>query len=493
MTIKIYNTFTRRKEVFEPLTPGYVRMYVCGITAYDRCHIGHARSAVVFDAVVRHLRHRGFEVNFVRNFTDIDDKIINRANEEGISPEALAEREIKHFYQDTDALGVLRATTEPRATRHIREIIQLIKTLIDKGRAYASGGDVYFSVRGFPGYGALSGRNVEEMRAGARIAPGVQKQDPMDFALWKAAKPGEPKWDSPWGPGRPGWHIECSAMSMKYLGPTLDIHGGGLDLIFPHHENERAQSEAATGKTFARFWMHNGFVTIRGEKMSKSLGNFVTIRDILEKYHPEALRLFLLSKHYRSPLDYGPEALNETTSALDRCYTALSEARHLSERPVKKQRPFTDEARESADTLDHLRDRFDQSMDDDFNTAQALGHLFDGVRALNRLGREAEKRPSALYIEPLKSGADAIQGAARVIGLLNQDPDAYIRKRNLEALGLLGMTESDVLKVIEERARAREKKDWTDADRIRGELAARGITLQDGPDGTTWTIKRPGP
>ena len=493
MTIKIYNTFTRRKEVFEPLTPGYVRMYVCGITAYDRCHIGHARSAVVFDAVVRHLRHRGFEVNFIRNFTDIDDKIINRANEEGISPEALAEREIKHFYQDTDALGVLRATTEPRATRHIREIIQLIKTLIDKGRAYASGGDVYFSVRGFPGYGALSGRNVEEMRAGARIAPGEQKQDPMDFALWKAAKPGEPKWDSPWGPGRPGWHIECSAMSMKYLGPTLDIHGGGLDLIFPHHENERAQSEAATGKTFARFWMHNGFVTIRGEKMSKSLGNFVTIRDILEKYHPEALRLFLLSKHYRSPLDYGPEALNETTSALDRCYTALSEARHLSERPVKKQRPFTDEARESADTLDHLRDRFDQSMDDDFNTAQALGHLFDGVRALNRLGREAEKRPSALYIEPLKSGADAIQGAARVIGLLNQDPDVYIRKRNLEALGLLGMTESDVLKVIEERARAREKKDWTDADRIRGELAARGITLQDGPDGTTWTIKRPGP
>ena len=493
MTIKIYNTFTRRKEVFEPLTPGYVRMYVCGITAYDRCHIGHARSAVVFDAVVRHLRHRGFEVNFVRNFTDIDDKIINRANEEGISPEALAEREIKHFYQDTDALGVLRATTEPRATRHIREIIQLIKTLIDKGRAYASGGDVYFSVRGFPGYGALSGRNVEEMRAGARIAPGEQKQDPMDFVLWKAAKPGEPKWDSPWGPGRPGWHIECSAMSMKYLGPTLDIHGGGLDLIFPHHENERAQSEAATGKTFARFWMHNGFVTIRGEKMSKSLGNFVTIRDILEKYHPEALRLFLLSKHYRSPLDYGPEALNETTSALDRCYTALSEARHLSERPVKKQRPFTDEARESADTLDHLGDRFDQAMDDDFNTAQALGHLFDGVRALNRLGREAEKRPSALYIEPLKSGADAIQGAARVIGLLNQDPDVYIRKRNLEALGLLGMTESDVLKVIEERARAREKKDWTDADRIRDRLAARGITLRDGPDGTTWTIKRPGP
>jgi cysteinyl-tRNA synthetase len=492
MTIKIYNTFTRKKEAFEPLTSGYVRMYVCGITAYDRCHIGHARSAVVFDAVLRHLRHRGFEVNFIRNFTDIDDKIINRAIEEGISPEALAEREIKHFYQDTDALGVLRATKEPRATKHIQEIIELIETLIDKGHAYTSGDDVYFSIRSFPGYGALSMRNVEEMRAGARIAVGEQKKDPMDFALWKAAKPGEPKWDSPWGPGRPGWHIECSAMSMKYLGPTLDIHGGGLDLIFPHHENERAQSEAATGKTFVRFWMHNGFVTIHSEKMSKSLGNFVTIQEILGKYHPEVLRLFLLSKHYRSPLDYSPEALTETTSALDRCYMALSEARHLSEKPIKKQRPITDEAGKTIDTLNHLKDRFDQAMDDDFNTAQALGYLFDGVRVLNRLGQEAEKRPSALYIEPLKFGAEAIQDAARVLGLLNQDPDAYLRKRNLEALGLLGMTEADVLKVVEERTRAREEKDWATADRIRDELGAKGITLQDGPEGTTWTMK-PGP
>ena len=489
MTIKIYNTFTRKKETFEPLTPGFVRMYVCGITAYDRCHIGHARSAVVFDAALRHFRHRGFEVNFIRNFTDIDDKIINRAIEEGISTEALAEREIKHFYQDTDALGVLRATIEPRATEHIQEIVELIEILIDKGHAYTSGGDVYFSVRSFPGYGALSRRNVEEMRAGARIAVGEQKKDTMDFALWKAAKPGEPKWDSPWGPGRPGWHIECSAMSMKYLGPTLDIHGGGLDLIFPHHENERAQSEAATGKTFVRFWMHNGFVTIRSEKMSKSLGNFVTIQEILRKYHPEVLRLFLLSKHYRSPLDYSPDALTETTSALDRCYTALSEARHQAEKPVKKQQPITDEAGKAIDTLNHLKDRFDQAMDDDFNTAQALGHLFDGVRALNRLGQEAEKRPSAFYIEPLKFGADAIRDAARVLGLLNQDPDAYLRKRNLEAICLLGITESDILKVIEERTRVREEKDWASADRIRNELGAKGIILQDGPEGTTWTMK----
>ncbi len=489
MTIKIYNTFTRKKEVFEPLTPGYVRMYVCGITSYDRCHIGHARSAVVFDAVVRHLRYRGFEVEFVRNFTDIDDKIINRAREEGISTEALAEREIGHFYQDMDALHVLRASIEPRATEHIQDIIGLIEILIEKGYAYAAGGDVYFSVRKFPSYGALSKRNLEEMQAGARISPGEQKQDPMDFALWKAAKPDEPKWDSPWGPGRPGWHIECSAMGMKYLGPTLDIHGGGLDLIFPHHENERAQSEAATGKTFVRFWMHNGFVTIRETKMSKSLGNFVTIQDILKRYHPEVLRLFLLSKHYRSPLDYSPEALIETISALDRCYAALHDARHLSERPIKKQRPLTDKAREAIDILRHLQEKFDQAMDDDFNTAQAIGHLFEAVRALNCLSQDAEKMPSALYARPLKDGAESIQKAAEVLGILDEDPAAYLKKRNLEALEALGMTEADVLEGIKKRTKAREERDWATADRIRDEFAAQGILLQDGPEGTSWKIK----
>ncbi len=489
MTIKIYNTLTRKKEVFEPLTPGYVRMYVCGITSYDRCHIGHARSAVVFDAVVRHLRHRGFKVEFVRNFTDIDDKIINRAREEEISTEVLAEREIGHFYQDMDALHVLRATIEPRATEHIQEIIELIDILVKKGYAYVAGGDVYFSVHKFSGYGALSKRNLEEMRAGTRITPGEQKQDPMDFALWKAAKPGEPRWDSPWGPGRPGWHIECSAMGMKYLGPTLDIHGGGLDLIFPHHENERAQSEAATGKTFVRFWMHNGFVTVRETKMSKSLGNFVTIRDILKRYHPEVLRLFLLSKHYRNPLDYSPETLTETISALDRCYVALHDARHLSERPIKKQRPLTEEASKAIDILRHLQDRFDQAMDDDFNTAQAIGHLFEGVRALNRLIRDAEKMPSALYAGPLKDGAESIRKAAEVLGILDEDPDTYLKKRNLEALGSLGMTEAEVLEGIEKRTKARKERDWATADRIRDELAAQGILLQDGPDRTTWRIK----
>ncbi len=491
MTIKIYNTFTRRKEIFEPLTPGYVRMYVCGITSYDRCHIGHARSAVVFDVVVRHLRHRGFKVNFVRNFTDIDDKIINRAREEGISTKALAEREIGHFYQDMDTLNVLRASIEPRATEHIQDIIQLIEVLVKRGYAYAAGGDVYFSVHKFPGYGALSKRSLEEMQAGARISPGEQKEDPMDFALWKAAKPGEPRWESPWGPGRPGWHIECSAMGMKYLGPTLDIHGGGLDLIFPHHENERAQSEAATGKTFVRFWMHNGFVTIRDAKMSKSLGNFVTIQDILERYHPEVLRLFLLSKHYRSPLDYSPEALTETSSALERCYAALYNARHISERPVKRQRPLTDRAREAIDILRHLQDQFDQAMDDDFNTAQAIGHLFEAVKALNCLSQDAEKMPSALYAAPLREGIESITEAAEVLGILNEDPDTYLNKRKLEALEVLGITEARVLDGIEKRARARKEKDWATADRIRDELEAQGIVLQDGPGGTTWKIKIP--
>jgi cysteinyl-tRNA synthetase len=489
MSIRVYNTLNRRKETFEPLEPGHVRMYVCGITAYDLCHIGHARSAVVFDAVVRHLRASGLKVSFVRNFTDVDDKIIKRAAEEGIPPEELSEREIRNFYADMDRLGVLRADIEPRATGHIGEIIALIEVLIERGHAYVAGGDVYFSVRSFPAYGSLSGRNVEELRTGARIAVGENKEDPLDFALWKAAKPGEPTWDSPWGPGRPGWHIECSAMGMKYLGATLDIHGGGLDLIFPHHENEKTQSEAATGRPFVRYWMHNGFVTIRGDKMSKSLGNFVTIRDILKVHHPEALRLFLLSKHYRSPLDYSPDALGEMESALERCYAALAESRRLAKRPVKKQRPLTAEAEEAVRTLESLGDRFGQAMDDDFNTAQAVGHLFDAVRALNRLSQEAASSPSALYMRPLEDGADAIQSVGQVLGVIQEDPDAFLRERNIRALSALGLTEAAVLEAIRRRGEARARKDWDAADRVRDELDSRGVTLNDGPEGTTWTVR----
>lgn len=490
MSIRIYNSFTRKKEEFTPLEEGKVRMYVCGITAYDRCHIGHARSAVVFDAVVRHLRSRGFDVTFVRNFTDIDDKIINRANQEGISCSELSEREIGHFYDDMDALGILRADIEPKATEHIPDIINLIEKLVEKGVAYEAGGDVYFSVENFAGYGELSGRNIEEMLAGARITPGENKRSPGDFALWKAAKPGEPKWESPWGEGRPGWHIECSAMSMKYLGETIDIHGGGLDLIFPHHENERAQSEAATGNRFVKYWMHNGFVTIKGDKMSKSLNNFITIQDILKEYHPEALRLFLLSKHYRSPLDYSPEAISENMAALDRCYNAVSEAERLSGMNVRKKRPVTDAAAEAIQELEALPEKFNQAMDDDFNTAKAIGILFEAVRALNRLNDQAGKKPSALYVEPLKAGAEAVKKAASVLGILRQDPAAYLKERNLAALAEAGLDQEALEKLIEKRNQARREKNWAEADRIRDELLSKKIVLQDGPEGTTWSAGR---
>ncbi len=487
MALFIFNTFNRKKELFEPLVPGKVGMYVCGITAYDRCHIGHARSAVVFDAVVRHLRKRGYEVTFVRNFTDIDDKIINRANEEGIDTKELAQREIHHFYQDMDALKVLRADIEPRATQHIPDIIALIQTLIDKGFAYEAQGDVYFAVRKFPSYGALSKRNLEELRSGARIEPGDKKRDPLDFALWKAAKPGEPQWESPWGPGRPGWHIECSAMSMKYLGPTIDIHGGGLDLAFPHHENERAQSEAATGKTFVRYWMHNGFVTIKGEKMSKSLGNFITIKDILSQFHPEALRLFLLSKHYRSPLDYSPDALKESTSALDRCYKAIFEAQQAANMPVKKKRPLPEEVEDDLYMISNLDKRVNEAMDDDFNTALALGQIFEAVRGLNRILKHASTKPSALYKPGLEESCRQIMEASQVLGILTEEPGDYLEKRNKQALAASGLTEEELDRLIEKRNMARKEKDWQLADHIRDELFEKGITLKDTPQGTVWS------
>ncbi len=489
MSIVIFNTLSRKKEEFIPLEPGKVKMYVCGITAYDRCHIGHARSAVVFDCVVRHLRHRGFEVKFIRNFTDIDDKIINRAREEGISPEELAEREIANFYEDMDALRVLRADIEPRATRHIPDIIALIEKLIEKGHAYEANGDVYFSVRSFPSYGRLSGRDLDSLKAGARIEIGEKKKDPLDFTLWKAAKPGEPSWESPWGRGRPGWHIECSAMSMKYLGETLDIHGGGLDLIFPHHENERAQSEAATGKTFVRYWMHNGFVTIKGEKMSKSLGNFITIHDILKEYHPEALRLFLLSKHYRSPLDYSPETLQEWETALYRAYTALDEAKEAAVRPVKKKRPLTEQAQDTIKELQKVTSLFGKAMDDDFNSAKAIGHLFDGIRLLNRLVKQSQERPSALLKEPIEKGANTIRNAAGVLGVLSEEPKEFLEQANRKILEAMSLSEDYIEQAIQKRTLARKEKRWKEADAIRDELAQKGILLQDSPEGTKWTVK----
>ena len=489
MSLRVYSSKEREKLPFKPLEDGKVRMYVCGITAYDRCHIGHARSAVVFDAIYRYLKKKGFDVLFVRNFTDIDDKIINRASQEGISTQELAQREIDNFYQDMDALGVLRPTYEPRATEHMDEIIELIESLIKKGHAYEADGDVYFRVRSYPKYGELSGRNVDELRAGARIEVGAKKEDPLDFALWKASKPGEPKWPSPWGEGRPGWHIECSAMSMKYLGETLDIHGGGLDLIFPHHENEKAQSEAATGKTFVRYWLHNGFVTIGGEKMSKSLGNFITIEAILDEFHPEALRLFLLTKHYRSPLDYTPHALRETETALWRGYRALNEAQEILSSPVKKRRPLTDVAEEALESLSHLEDAFFNAMDDDFNTARATGLLFEGIRLLNTVIEEFKKRPSLLYKESLKGALKGFTTICDVLGVLLQDPSSFIEEKKEKHLRSMGLTKDFVDSAIKEREEARKSKDWEKADTIRAMLREKGIILMDTPQGTKWEVE----
>ncbi|MBI5251675.1 MAG: cysteine--tRNA ligase, partial [Desulfomonile tiedjei] len=368
MGLKIYNTLTRKKESFETVVPRRVGMYVCGVTVYDYCHIGHARSAVLFDIIYRYLRYRGYEVTYVRNFTDVDDKIINRANELQINWKELAEKFIREFYVDMDALGVLRPTHEPKATEFIGQIQQLIARLIEGGYAYQAEGDVMFSVYSFGPYGKLSGKRTDELMSGARVEVDEKKRNPLDFALWKAAKPGEPSWDSPWGPGRPGWHIECSAMSMFHLGEQFDIHGGGADLAFPHHENEIAQSEAATGKPFAKYWVHNGFVNIRSEKMSKSLGNVLNIRDILKIVHPEVLRLFLLTSHYRSPLDYSESFIREEAAALERLYAAMTGLDELMNAGGS--------LAELPEELSGITEKFAEAMDDDFNTPKGLAVLF---------------------------------------------------------------------------------------------------------------------
>ena len=384
MSLRVYNTLSGKKEEFQPLVPGKVDMYVCGVTVYDYCHIGHARANIVFDIVYRYLQYSDYDVTYVRNYTDVDDKIINRANERGISSKQLAEEFIRAFDEDMAALGLRKPTHEPKATEYIDRIIVLAEQLIEKGMAYESGGDVYYSVEKFPAYLKLSKRNMEEMQAGARIAPGEQKRNPMDFALWKAAKPGEPSWESPWGPGRPGWHIECSAMSSSLLGETFDIHGGGRDLIFPHHENEIAQSEGVSGKPFVKYWLHNGFVNLNQEKMSKSLGNFFTIRDILQSYDPEVVRFFILTAHYRSPVDFSDQNLKDARAGLSRFYEALQAAADAVE--------GVPESQVVAQEGEELEAQFRAAMDDDFNTPEALAVLFDLVREINRL-RENDNKP----------------------------------------------------------------------------------------------------
>ncbi len=486
MSIKIYNTLIREKELLKPLEENHVKIYVCGITSYDYCHIGHARSALVFDMAVRYLRFCGYRVTFVRNFTDIDDKIIDRAAEQGVDAAELAHRFIGEFYTDMDALGVLRPDFEPRATDHIAEMIDLINELIDQRLAYPAGGDVYYRVSEFSEYGMLSGRNLDEMRAMARARVDIndRKENPMDFVLWKGAKPGEPKWESPWGEGRPGWHIECSAMAKKYFGDTFDIHGGGSDLIFPHHENELAQSYGVSGKPLANIWMHHGFVTIKDEKMSKSLGNFLTIRDVLQEYSPEILRLFIFSAQYRNPLDFTETALQDAGAGLDRIYECLA---LLVDLPSGGEGEGI-ASEKDREKLQGLRDRFCQAMDNDFNTAQALGFLFDALRVINKLVRLLPQCPSGEDIALLEQGGCDLRELSGILGLAGQDARSYVERKKENLLADIELSVEDIEAMIIARNEARGKKDWVGADAIRDRLLACGIELQDTPEGTSWSV-----
>ncbi len=482
MAIKFYNTATRKKEEFHPLKKGKVGIYVCGVTVYDLCHIGHARSAIVFDVLVRYLRARGLDVTYVRNFTDVDDKIIERARQLGRETGELAQEYIDAFYDDMGALGVLNADVEPRATEHIDHMLEMIETLIHKGFAYVGGGDVFYAVEKFKDYGKLSGRKLEDMRAGSRIAVDERKRHPMDFVLWKEAKPDEPQWPSPWGPGRPGWHMECSVMSNQYLGSTFDIHGGGEDLVFPHHENERAQSVAANDAPFARYWIHNGFVTVESEKMSKSLGNFLTIRDALKSYHPEVLRLFLLSKHYRSPLDFSKKAVLALQTGLVRIYRTLQRLEmRLGEYQGERDAPSSGFlAREQKDPF---LEEFVQVMDDDLNTAAAIAAMFEKVKAMNKLMDSYGDKPDEGILKQLVNDRHLLFSAAAILGILEESPEDFFKKLSTYSESI---DADEVEKMIEERTKARADKDWAKADAIRDRLQDMGIVLEDGPNSTTW-------
>lgn len=481
--LQIYNTLTRQKEEFKPITPGKVKMYVCGVTVYDYCHIGHARCYVTFDMIFRSLKYLGFDVTYVRNFTDVDDKIINRANEQGVTCSEVTEKFIRTFHDDMMALGVQSPTIEPKATEHIPEMIQIIAKLESKGIAYQAGGDVFYAVRKFDGYGKLSGKNIEDLEAGARVDVMESKKDPLDFALWKSAKPGEPKWPSPWGEGRPGWHIECSAMSMKHLSETFDIHGGGRDLIFPHHENEIAQSEACNAKPFAGYWVHNGFVNINAEKMSKSLNNFLTIRDVTQHFPAEVLRMFILSAHYRSPLDYTEQNLAQALSGLERYYETK---RRLEELVGKLGSDATDCDAGILAHVERLKSDFDEAIRDDFNTAKVVGTIFEIVRDWNRLLDEGRPVSKAC----LETFFARIRDIHAVLGLFGSDSAAFFADLKSKALGRKGIDAAEIEAQIVRRREARKNKDFKLSDQIRDELKARGVGLKDNPDGTTsWTIE----
>ncbi|RPH50044.1 MAG: cysteine--tRNA ligase [Desulfobacteraceae bacterium] len=476
MSLRIYNTLERKKVPFVPVNPGKVTMYVCGPTVYDSCHIGHARSIIVFDVILKYMKAAGFAVTYVRNFTDVDDKIINRAKQLGVDASEVADRYIKEFYEDMDALNIERATIEPRATEHIDGIIALIEKLLKKGMAYRINGDIFYSVEKFENYGKLSGRRLEEMEAGSRVDIDERKKNPFDFALWKSLKPGEPSWDSPWGKGRPGWHIECSAMSSAYLGETFDIHGGGKDLVFPHHENEIAQSEGATGKPFAKYWIHNGFVNINHEKMSKSLGNFLLIKDILKTYHPDSVRLFLLSNHYRSPIDYTSKAMDESDAGLDKIYSLIKRVEDVPGLVLKVVQ----------DVPGDYWKQFCGAMDDDFNTARGIGILFDAVRHVNRLMDESSGAiPEDVKITIGKIHAE-IRKIGKVIGILSESAGAYFERKKIKFIEKKAIDPSAIDALVRERFEARKAKNWKKADEIRKKLSDMDVLIEDRPDGTIW-------
>lgn len=462
--MKIYNTLTRKKEEFKPIEEGKVKMYVCGPTVYNFFHIGNARTFIIFDTVRRYLEYRGYEVKFIQNFTDIDDKMIKRANEDGITVKELGENFINEYYKDADGLNIKRATTNPRATEYIGEIIDFVKELIEKGYAYEINGDVYFQTKKFHNYGKLSGQNLEELQAGARISVDERKKDPMDFAVWKSAKPGEPYWESPWGKGRPGWHIECSCMSQKLLGETIDIHGGGMDLAFPHHENEMAQSEGRTGKNFVKYWMHAAYLNVNNKKMSKSLNNFLTARDALREFDSDVIRFFMLQAHYRNQLNFSNELLDAAKSSVDRIYNSISNLENLLEEA--KDENLREDERETLNKINSYKAKFIEKMDDDFNTADAISVIFDLIKEVNtKIDVTSSK-------EIIKASLDLIRELGSPLGILQRSTK--------------GSLEEEIESLILDRENARKERNWALSDKIRDDLKARGIVLEDTPQGVRW-------
>jgi cysteinyl-tRNA synthetase len=510
--LRIYNSLTKKKEEFKPINEGKVGTYICGLTVYDVCHIGHARTLIVSDAIVRYLKFKGYDVTYVRNFTDVDDKIIARALKEGVDSRVISERYIADARQDMKALKLIPPTHEPKVTDHIGEIIALIERLVDRGFAYAVDGNVYFEVSKFADYGKLSKRSPEELEAGARIEIDPRKRNPMDFALWKASKPGEPKWPSPWGEGRPGWHIECSAMSMKYLGETFDIHGGGLDLVFPHHENEIAQSEAATGRPWVHYWIHSGMLNVNRVKMSKSLGNYITIKQALEKYHPEVIRFYILNHHYSSPVDFSDDFVREKEQGLEKIYAMLkdvdtilkkggatqtleNEIKLLEENFMAKLGQAPHKALKAMDDdfsaeLEQFRSEFFEAMDDDFNTGEAIGVVYKVLTDVNKYlaGRPMlAEGPTVSAARVLSKVREFFNDVGQIFGILEEEPQQFLAAARERRLREVDLPLEEIDRLILERNEARRKKDWARADAIRQELAAHRITLQDSPDGTTWT------